>query len=302
MQPIAPPVPTAEIEQEISQLPDDQLLYSFRQCRVYYGSQAQMPRTVAEITRLREYTFREFEEGSGLAVDTDAYDATYAQLFVWDTEARKIVGGYRLGRADLLREQSGPDGVYLSAMFEFDDAFFNHVPKLEIGRSFVTPEFQRNHYSLHLLWCGIGHYLVKHPQYRQVYGVVSMSRLYDARTSAAIRDALVDPLPTVSARAAYELDLGEPWRQFLKDRSSITLREVSTIVKELEQEERDIPVLIRHYHKLGARFVSAAVDASFNNTPGLLLCLDVPKIPQKYIKQYFGDGGAEYLAYQSADQ
>ena len=297
LQPLADPVPVETLVAELEALPEDQLLHTFRQWKVYFAAQQQAPAILHEITRLRELTFREMQEGSGLAVDTDEFDAVYDHLFVWDEEAQTIVGGYRLGHADELRAAHGPQAVYLSAMFEFDDAFFAE-PILEIGRSFVVPEFQRKPYSLHLLWCGIGNYLIRYPRYRRIYGVVSISRLYDVRTSAAIRDALVQPLETVEARAAFTQDLGDPWREFLKAHASMTLRDVSSIVKGLEGEQKDVPVLIRHYHKLGAQFVSAAVDASFNNTPGLLLCIDVPRVPYKYLKQYFGEeGAAAYLGY-----
>ena len=298
LEPLALPISSEVLEREILALPEDQLVHQRKKFKVFVGSADQLPHVLAEITRLREYTFRAYEEGSGRAVDTDRFDQDYLHLFAWDEEARAIVGGYRLGQTDKLRAEHGPEGVYLSTMFDFDDAFFAGSPMLEIGRSFVTPEYQRHHLSLYLLWSGISRYLVKHPGYRRVYGVVSMSRLYDGRTSAAIRDALLEPDTDVEAKDAYTPDLGDPWHQFLAQHP-LSLREVSRIVKSLEQGERDIPVLIRHYHKLGARFVSAAVDGSFNNTPGLLLCLDVPQMPYKYMKQYFGEGADQYLNYSN---
>ena len=100
LQPLADPVPVQTLTAELAALPDDQLLHTFRQWKVYFASQAQAPAILHEITRLRELTFREMQEGSGLAVDTDEFDATYDHLFVWDTEAQTIVGGYRLGHAD----------------------------------------------------------------------------------------------------------------------------------------------------------------------------------------------------------
>ena len=129
---------------------------------------------------------RAFEEGSGQAVDGDQFDATYLHLFVWDADARAIVGGYRLGETDRL---------LLSYNLEME----------------TTP------YSR--LYCG-----------------------------------------------------------FLT---------------------RKRPIPHRHYHKLGAQFVSAAVDSSFNNTPGLLLCLNVPSIPDRYLRQYIGEGMSAYLNYQA---
>jgi putative hemolysin len=267
---------------------------------VYYGTMVQLPQTLREITRLRELTFRDMQEGSGAAVDTDAFDETYLQLFVWDTERSAIVGGYRLGQTDELRAREGNAGIYLGIMFDFDEAFYAGPPMLEIGRSFVTPDYQRSHSSLYLLWCGIGRYLVQNPKYRRVYGVVSMSRLYDSRTIAALRDALLEPEAQITPKAAYAPDLGDQWREYLARNKPLPMRDVSKIVKALEAGQRDVPVLIRHYHKLGAQFLSAAVDGNFNNTPGLLLHLDVPAIPPKYLKQYFGQGMYSYLEFNHA--
>ncbi|MCZ6659431.1 MAG: GNAT family N-acetyltransferase [Gammaproteobacteria bacterium] len=298
MPPVAPPVDPREIEAEIDQLPGEQRLHTHRQrLTAYFGSHAQLSATVKEITRLRELTFRAFEEGSGQEVDVDEFDATYLHLFVWDARARLIVGGYRLGQTDRLLESYGTEGVYLGSMFEFEDSFYEGSAMLEIGRSFVVPEYQKAHTSLYMLWCGIGRFLVMNPQYRRLYGVVSMSRLYDSRTMAAIRDALLEPSSEVRAKSAYEPDLGAEWRDYLASNRPMAMRDVSRIVRALEDDQRDVPVLIRHYHKLGARFVSAAVDSNFNNTPGLLLCLDVPSIPAKYLNQYFGEGLAGYLDY-----
>ena len=298
--PIADETPATVLVQEIDSLPVDNLLYEYKQFRVYGGTAAEIPATLNEITRLREITFRAMQEGSGLAVDTDQHDKSYVHLFVWDAAEEKIVGGYRLGKTDELLAAYGPQGVYLADMFEFDQSFYDLSPTLEIGRSFVVPEYQRNHHSLSLLWCGIGQYIVRHPKYRRVYGVVSMSRIYDATTIAAIRDALVEPVEGVRPKAPYEPDLGKPWQDFIGDHAPMGMKIVSHLVKALEANERDVPVLIRHYHKLGARFVGAAVDASFNNTPGLLLSLDVPNIPQKYLKQYLREGAADYVSYQGS--
>lgn len=299
MPPVAAPIDPSRIEAELERLPAQQCLHTYRQFRVFFGSQAQLKATVHEITRLREHTFRAFQEGSGQEVDADEFDASYLHVFVWDTQARKIVGGYRLGQTDLLRDAHGADGVYLGMMFDFDDSFYDGPTMLEIGRSFVAPEYQKLHASLHLLWCGIGRFLVQNPQYRRLYGVVSLSRLYDSRTIAAIRDALLEPSAGVRAKSAYEPDLGAEWRGYLASHQPMAIRDLSAIVRALEDEERDVPVLIRHYHKLGARFVSAAVDGNFNNTPGLLLSLDVPCIPNKYLNLYFGEGAQAYLDYEN---
>ncbi|MEM7077445.1 MAG: GNAT family N-acyltransferase [Pseudomonadota bacterium] len=296
--PLAPAVAPQELAAQLAALPAGNLMHTYRQFSIYALRQHEAPQVLDEVTRLRELTFRAYQEGSGLARDTDRWDADYVHLVAWDNDAQKILGGYRLGRTDELRATGDPQAVYLATMFDFSEVFYDGAPILEIGRSFVVPEYQKNHVSLHLLWCGIGRYLTANPRYRSVYGVVSMSRLYDPRTMAAIRDALVEPLQTVEAKAVYDADLGDLWHAYLNAQQPLAMQQVSKIVRAMEADERDVPVLIRHYHKLGARFVSAAVDGSFNNTPGLLLCLDVPQIPQKYLKQYLGERLPTYLDYQ----
>jgi putative hemolysin len=301
MQPIAQASPLEDIEAEIAALPIDQTLMSYRHFVVFFGTSSQMPATLHEITRLREMTFRAFQEGSGQPVDTDKYDVDYDHLFAWDTKQHALVGSYRLGKTDQLRERYGNDGTYLAQMFNFDEEFYAGAPLVEIGRSFVVPEYQKSHHSLFLLWCGISRYLIANPRYRQVYGVVSMSRLYDSRAMAMMRDVLLEPREDVRASAPYQADLGAPWQEFLQEAQEvrpITMRDLSLMVRALEGDERDVPVLIRHYHKLGARFHAAALDSNFNNTPGLLLRLNVPTIPPKYLKTYFGEGVQAYLDYR----
>lgn len=298
MAPIIPSAPVADVEAEIMALPGEQVLMEHRSFMVAYGTAQQLPVVLREIGRLREITFRAFQEGNGGPEDRDDFDLTYLHLFAWDREARAMVGAYRLGRTDELRAGVGNAGIYLSQFFNFAEDFFDGPPMLEIGRSFVVPDYQKNHNSLFLLWCGISRYLKAHPRYRRLYGLVSMSRLYDARAMAVMRDVLLEPREDVSAGVPYNPDLGEPWQAFLERTRPFTMKDLSRMVKALEADEKDVPALIRHYHKLGATFHEMAVDTCFNNTPGLLIRLNAPQIPPKYMKMYFGENWEDYVNYQ----
>lgn len=298
MEPIIEAAEVADVEAEIFALPVEQVLMEHRQFMVAYGSAGQLPLVLREIGRLREITFRAFQEGNGGPEDRDAFDLTYLHLFAWDRQARAMVGAYRLGKTDELRAGVGNKGVYLSQFFNFEEDFFDGPPMLEIGRSFVVPDYQKNHHSLFLLWCGISRYLKQHPRFRRLYGLVSMSRLYDARAMAVMRDVLLEPRADVSAGEPYNPDLGEPWQAFLESVRPLTMKDLSRMVKALEGDEKDVPALIRHYHKLGATFHEMAIDTCFNNTPGLLIRLNAPQIPAKYMKMYFGENWEAYVAYQ----
>jgi putative hemolysin len=238
--------------------------------------------------RQRERTFRLFDEGSGAPIDTDIYDEYYVHLFVWDRKNQALLGAYRMGRTDQLRKLGK---VYLSQMFNFEDAFYEEcVASLELGRSFVTPEYQKSHYSLHLLWRGIGAYLRLHPEYDRLYGTVSLSRQYDLRSICVMCDSLIAPTHLISPKNSLDTDLGPEWREYKKREGTLELERISMIVRNLEKGRQNLPVLLRHYHKVGARFLSAGVDQNFNNTPGLLLSVDIRNLPDQKRKRYV-DGG-----------
>ncbi len=281
-EPLAEAAAPEEIEAEIAALPGQQVLVKYKNYVACYGSQDQLPRTVHEIARQRERVFRMLDEGSGAALDTDHFDALYVHLFVWDTEAARLLGAYRMGRSDDLRKNGR---VYLSQSYDFDDSFFDQ-PCLELGRSFVTPEYQKNHVSLHLLWRAIGAYIKAHPQYRKLYGTVSLSRQYDFRSICAMCDALIQSNDQVKPRHGMDTRLGPEWDDYKTLYPDMSITQLSRIVQSLEADNKDLPVLLRHYHKVGAEFLAVSVDPNFNNTPGLLLQVDIDKVPEKKRQAY----------------
>ena len=282
---------------EVAALPKRQKLLDFKHYSVYYANASQIPTVMAEIARERERVFRVHDEGSGQARDSDEYDNTYVQLWIWDNVESSIVGAYRMGRTDVLKSKYGKPGLYLSQMFDFDDAFHaDNPPMLELGRSFVVPEHQKSFHALYLLWQGIGRYLVAHPQYRRVYGTVSLSRQYDDRAIALLCDALIEPSPHIRALHPLTIEVHPEVRDFFNAEAR-ELKTLAALVRGLDADGKDLPVLVKHYMKLGARFLCVGVDPNFNNTPGLLLELDVPALAPRALSTFFGDGAPRYLAY-----
>lgn len=294
--PLAEEIPGEQLLTEIAALPKEQHLLSYKQFDVYYGFQSQMPLVVQEIARLRELVFRQHDEGSGQSRDTDKFDATYTQLFIIHREEGRIIGAYRMGQTDELLQLGEKSPLYLSQMFNFDSQFFNQTePCLEMGRSFLIPEYQKSYYGLYLLWRGITAFACKFPRYRRLYGTVSISKLYDKRSIALMEQALVKAIPGVSAKVPWSKPLSPELQTFAKNFD--LNKHLSTFLKTLEADGKDIPVLVKHYQKLGAEFYCLGLDGNFAQTPGLLLCVDLAKIPHKSAKQYFGDGLQDYLQY-----
>ncbi|MBS0396279.1 MAG: lysophospholipid acyltransferase family protein [Proteobacteria bacterium] len=283
------------LEREIAELPKLQTLVTFKHFTVHWANALQIPALLPEIARERERVFREHAEGSGMARDSDRFDASYIHLFAWDHRSHSLVGAYRLGRTDELIRRDGPGALYLNQMFEFDPTFHASQASLELGRSFVAPEHQRSFHALYLLWRGIGQYLLQNPKYTRLYGTVSLSRRYPDQAIAALCDALIVSSAHVRARHALRTIPHPEWRQYRADGGSTDLRALSALVRSVDPEGKDIPVLLRHYHGLGARFLSVGVDPNFSETPGLLLAVDIAGIPRKTLDSFMGEGAGSYL-------
>ena len=118
-----------------------------------------------EIGRLRELTFRAVGEGTGQRLDVDLYDSWYEHIVLWD-DAR-IADRRRLPRsraAPRVLAERGLPGLYTASLFHYrDDAMPRIAQGMELGRSFVAPEYWGSR-SIDYLWQGIGAYLARHPQ------------------------------------------------------------------------------------------------------------------------------------------
>jgi putative hemolysin len=173
------PVPADQLAAEIGALPEESFLASAGDQQVWIAEAAAVPGVIREIGRLRELTFREVGEGTGRELDLDRFDDTYLHLFIWQPERREIVGAYRIGRTDQLIEAEGIRGLYTSTLFRFNYRLFDAMgPALEMGRSFIRPEYQRSFSGLLLLWKGIGRYVMHNPEAPILFGPVSISADY----------------------------------------------------------------------------------------------------------------------------
>ncbi|MGQ8366152.1 lysophospholipid acyltransferase family protein [Glaciecola sp. 1036] len=305
--PLLSPIDKDILVNEIQALPQEQALVSFKTYQVYYGYQAQMPNVVTEIARLRELVFRQHNEGSGEPIDTDEFDATYTHLFIFDSAQKQIIGAYRMGQTDRLLAQQGLEGLYLHKMFDFSSQFINRQqPCLEMGRSFLIPEYQGSFQGLLLLWRGIGAFASKFPQYRTLYGTVSISKLYNPKSVKLIESVLInqDKEQGVKARTPFSFELHSEISAYLRkmNMTQTSTQEksklLSCFLKSIELDGKDVPILVKQYQKMGAEFHELGIDKSFNHTPGLLLSVNLAQAPTKLLKLYLGENYQAYVDYQ----
>lgn len=300
VQPI-PPGPSREgMSDEVRLLSHDQLLARQGDFSVYFARSSQIPRLLDEIGRLREITFREVGEGSGLGRDLDRFDAYYLHLFMWNHHKGEVVGAYRLGLSDEILREHGARGFYTSTLFHYKPCVLRQIdPAIELGRSFVVSAYQRKPLSLSLIWRGIGQFIARHPRYRVLFGPVSISREYDSLSKNLLvmylKEHSLDPglSRLVKARRPPRSRSfgGLDRRSF--SRAVQDIEDVSALISEIEREARGVPVLLRQYLKLNATILSFNVDPEFSDCIDGLVLVDLAKTNEKTLRRYMGDEGAD---------
>jgi putative hemolysin len=282
---------------EVRGLPERSNLAQHQQFRVYGVRAEDAPLVLQEIGRLREVTFRGVGEGTNRASDIDRFDAYYDHLFVWDEEAAKIVGAYRMGHIPTILRERGIRGLYTSTVFQYSPRIFDRIgPAWELGRSFVRAEYQKQYAPLLLLWKGIAAQVARRPDTPSLLGAVSISNRYSRRS----RELLVrflqcgrgTDLPPGMLRPRRGFSPGS--RQ-AADAQFVTtcfrdLDDFAALIEDLEEDGKSVPILLRHYCKLGGRFLGFNLDPDFNNTLDGLVLLDLRQTDPVTLSRYMGRG------------
>ena len=152
---------------------------------IYIVTHHNAPNIMREIGRLREISFRTAGGGTGKEADIDKYDIQenpYRQLILWDPEKEEIIGGYRYLFGSQIPMMDGKLQIATARLFDFSDKFLtDYLPyTIELGRSFVQPEYQSSRagakalFALDNLWDGLGALSVVHPEIKYFFGKVTM--------------------------------------------------------------------------------------------------------------------------------
>jgi len=293
--PLVPQHSPEELAAEVATLEPEALLLRQGDYEIYCARSPQLPLLMLEMGRLRELAFRAVGEGSGRSLDIDRFDKHYRQLFVWNARRQELVGAYRMGLTDEILPAQGIDGLYTSTLFEYSPRVLQQLgPALELGRSYVRKEYQRKPLPLLLLWRGIAEFIGRHPRYVVVFGPVSISDEYLTmskklmmaflQTHRALTQfaQLVRPRNPPRFGALHEFDADHA-RSAIRD-----LDEVDQVVRELENGERAVPVLLRQYLRMNARLLAFNVDHDFGNVVDALMYADMREIHPRIQDFYLG--------------
>ena len=201
MEPIIAPISTDIIKSELT--PSRKLRDTNKGGNeIYIISHHDSPNVMKEIGRLREEAFRDSGGGSGLSMDIDEYDTMerpYQQLIVWDPDNEKIIGGYRyIIGSDIKIGENGQPELATAHMFHFSKKFIDeYLPyTIELGRSFVAPEYQSRQagakalFALDNLWDGLGALAIEKPDMKYFFGKMTMYPEYNREARDLIQHFL----------------------------------------------------------------------------------------------------------------
>ena len=261
---------------------------------IYLYQHNQSNPIMREIGRLREIAFRAVGEGTGKRRDIDKYDTHYLHLVLWDSSTLDIVGAYRFASAKHLYQANGSTGLYSQSLFNYRTCFTPYFEQgLELGRSFVQPKYWGKR-SLDYLWFGIGAYLAKHPEYRYLFGPVSISDSLPERVKEMLvffYQAHFSPQQEM-AHANNRYHFTEAKRQELSllypgdDYQS----EFKQLKQSLSSMNSAVPALYKQYgelcHQQGVSFLDFGVDVDFGDCIDGLVLVDTHKLKPKRRARY----------------
>lgn len=261
--------------------------------KIYVITANDSPNVMKEIGRLRETAFREAGGGTGKSMDIDEFDLgdnCYKQLIVWNPEAEEIIGGYRyLLGTDWKLNADGQPHLATSHMFHFSDKFIKeYMPyTVELGRSFVSPEYQsskmgsKSLFALDNLWDGLGALTVIRPNIKYFFGKMTMYPSYIRRGRDMIlyflkkhfddKENLIIPMKPLK----IETDENELKELFCEDDFK---KDYRILNREIRKLGYNIPPLVNAYMGLSPtmKLFGTAINYGFGDVEetGILITVD----------------------------
>jgi hypothetical protein len=289
---IIAPIPKEVLVEELSK---DRFIRTtnYGDNEIYVITHHNSPNVMKEIGRLRELSFRLAGGGTGKEADIDNYDTaedSYYQLIVWEPKEKEIIGGYRfLNCSTVPTDEKGNIKLATTGLFNFSDKFVqDYLPySLELGRSFVRPEYQARNagrkavFALDNLWDGLGALTIETPSVKYFIGKITMYVHFDS----IARDLILyffskyfsDPEKLMTAKE--QLDLTTDLKVLEKTFSGNDYNEDYKILsREVRARNENIPPLFNSYMNLSPtmKFFGTAINHNFGGVEetGIMVTMD----------------------------
>ena len=298
---IVTPIDSAVMILEVNGLKDKNCrLLKSKNYEVYLAAAKDIPNILREIGRLREITFREVGEGTNEAIDLDSFDTYYHHMFLWDDDKKQIAGAYRMGLGSQIFQRYGIDGFYLQDLFRFEPELYKMMSQsIEMGRAFIVTMYQQRPMPLFLLWKGIVHTTLRHPEHKYLIGGVSISNQFSNFSKSLMIEFMkshyYDPYVAqyVHPKKEFKVKLKDADKDFVFDATEADLNKFDKIIDEVEPGALRLPVLLKKYIKQNAKLVAFNVDPLFNNSVDGLMYIKIADLPESTVKPVMEEFQAE---------
>jgi putative hemolysin len=173
---------------------------------------------------------------------------------------------------------------------------------LELGRSFVRLEYQRQYAPLLLLWKGIARFVAAHPETPVLFGAVSISNEYSSLSREMMvryfeqREDGGEFADLIQARTPFRAHKLRRWDcgalcSVLRD-----LDELGEPISDVEEDGKGLPILIKQYAKVGGRLVGFNLDRKFSDVVDGLVIVDLRRTKPSVLERYMGE--PEYAGFR----
>ena len=285
---IAEAIDPEKIANELNAITDTNLIGEQGDFQVFIVKAKKIPYTIQEIGRLRECTFRNVGEGTNEHIDLDEYDLHYLHLFLFDKVNKKIAGAYRIGDGKYIMKTIGKKGFYLSSLFKIKKGFYDILNQcIELGRSFVVPEYQNKRLPLFMLWKGILYYLRSNNYLKYMLGPVSISSTY-SKTSQGLMVKYIMKYhwdkklaKEIQPKMAFKSKFDDIDYNVLVDCSNNQLKLLDNIIEDIDPYHNKVPVLLKKYFAQNAKVIGFNVDPLFNDALDGFMLTDIEDLPEE---------------------
>ena len=294
--PIDPPFRPSDLARELRTIRKKSLLFTTADFECYLADYDKIPHVMHEMGRRREEAFRAVGEGTGKSIDTDNYDTYYKHLILWDTKEQTIAGGYRIGIGDEIYEKYGARGFYVDSLFNIDPKFEPYLKEtIELGRSFVSVDYQKDILPLLLLLKGLMETIMRYPKMNYFIGPVSISSWYPKfyqslmvyyvttkHTNEEMSQLFHPKTPFVPNFNKCDIEV-------LMEKNMETVDKFDRYLMKLSNGDYRMPTLFKKYLKINSKFLCFNVDPDFNDTLDGLLLLKFADYPKEELDMMLKD-------------
>ena len=294
--PIDPPFRPSDLARELRAIRKKSLLFTTADFECYLADYDKIPHVMHEMGRRREEAFRAVGEGTGKSIDTDNYDTYYKHLILWDTKEQTIAGGYRIGIGDEIYENYGARGFYVDSLFNIDPKFEPYLKEtIELGRSFVSVDYQKDILPLLLRLKGLMETIMRYPKMNYFIGPVSISSWYPKFYQSLMvyyvttKHTNEEMSKLFHPKTPFVPNFNKCDIEVLMEKNMETVDKFDRYLMKLSSGDYRMPTLFKKYLKINSKFLCFNVDPDFNDTLDGLLLLNFADYPKEELDMMLKD-------------